>query len=141
MMPFVAPECKVFSLQPQKQIERTYLGVVPQLLALGYMHFLQPTLVSIFLIRNCEYWWVSALALLLCLVTPAAQQCFQMDIMACRVDGVLVASHDIMPSMMSLHALCETLAFPQFWSLQAFLERTGKGLMVQPSFPSPEVVQ
>jgi len=30
-MPFVASECKVFSLQPQEQIERAYLRVLPLL--------------------------------------------------------------------------------------------------------------
>jgi len=56
--------------------------------------------------------------------------CNRVDIMACRVDGVPVASHDIMRSMMLLHALSEALAlseaFPQFLSLQTFLEGTEK---------------
>jgi len=55
-------------------------------------------------------------------LAPAAQQCFWMDIMACRADGVPVASHDIMRSMLLLHALSEALASPQFLSLQAFFE-------------------
>jgi len=143
MMPFVAPGCKVFSLEPQEQIERAYLRVVPLFPALGYMPSRQPTLASAFLIRSCKYWWVSALSLMSCLGTMhlRAQQCFRMDIMACRVDGVPIASHDIMRSMMLLHALSEALASPQFLSFQAFLEGKKKGLMVKPSFPGPEVVQ
>jgi len=63
-----------------------------------------------------------------------------MDIMACRIDGVLVASHDIMRSMMLLHALSDALASLQFLSLQAFLEAMEKGLMVQPSFSGRSMI-
>jgi len=82
-----------------------------------------------------------------CWCTLAAQQGFRMDIMACRVDGVQVASQDIMRSMMFLHALSEALASLPFLSLLrgsrivGLLRGDGKKPDVRPSFPGPEVVQ